>query len=87
MKNLVEYALVNGGERGVLSGYTITFTKRGGVYGSDVTYDIESSTDLSTWGLLAKPTPVTETSGSISYTFTPSTPVKNFARLKVVQVP
>ena len=38
VKNLVEYALVNGGERGVLSGNTITFTKRGGVYGSDLTY-------------------------------------------------
>jgi len=86
VKNLVEYALINGGERGVLSGYTITFTKRGAPYGSDLTYDIESSIDLDSWGVLAKP-PVVEDAGSISYTFTPGTPVKNFARLKVVQVP
>ena len=86
VKNLVEYALVDGGERGVLSGNTITFTKRGAPYGSDLTYDIESSTDLVGWGTLAKP-PVVETGSSISYTFTPSTPVKNFARLRVVITP
>ena len=49
VKNLVEYALVNGGERGVLSGNTITFTKRGAPYGSDLTYGIETSTDLVGW--------------------------------------
>jgi autotransporter-associated beta strand protein len=86
VKNLVEYALVNGGERGVLSGNTITFTKRGGVYGGDLTYDIESSIDLVGWGVLAKP-PVVEDASSISYTFTPGSPMKNFARLKVVQAP
>ena len=85
--NLVEYALVNGGERGVLTGNTITFTKRGAPYGSDITYDIETSTLLTagSWTTQAKPIPVSETSSSISYTFAPPTPVKNFARLKVVQ--
>jgi fibronectin-binding autotransporter adhesin len=86
VKNLVEYALVDGGERGVLSGNTITFSKRLAPYGTDLTYDIESSTGLISWSVLAKP-PVVETASAISYTFTPSSPVKNFARLKVVQVP
>ena len=85
VKNLVEYALIGGGERGVYSGNTITFTKRGAPYGGDVTYGIETSTDLVGWS-----TPgggVTESGSAISFLFTPSTPVKNFARLKVVQVP
>ncbi len=88
VQNLVEYALVNGGERGVFSGNTITFTKRGTPYGSDISYIIETSetlapgswTEVVTHGpslLISNPT--------ISYTFTPSTPVKSFARLKVVQ--
>ena len=86
--NLVEYALIDGEERGVLSGNTIIFTKRGVPYGSDITYDIESSTLLTTgsWTTLAKP-PVVENASSISYTFTPGSPAKNFARLKVVKVP
>ena len=85
VKNLVEYALVNGGERGVLSGNAITFTKRGMPYGSDLTYGIETSTDLVGWSTPGSG--VTETPTSISYTFTPGTPVKNFARLKVVKTP
>lgn len=81
--NLVEYSLIDGGERGTLSGNTVTFTKRGAPYGSDVTYDIESSTTLTSWGTLAKP-PVVETASSIAYTFTPGSPEKKFARLKVI---
>jgi autotransporter-associated beta strand protein len=87
VNNLVEYALVNGGERGVLSGNTITYTKRGAPYGTDLTYIIETSetlvgawTDAVTHGpglLVSNPT--------ISYTFNPSTPVKKFARLEVSQ--
>ncbi|MEY4246269.1 MAG: hypothetical protein RLZZ245_3854, partial [Verrucomicrobiota bacterium] len=46
VKNLIEYALTDGGEHGVLSGNTITFTKRGAPYGGDLTYEIETSTDL-----------------------------------------
>ena len=85
VKNLVEYALVNGGERGVLSGNTITFTKRGAPYGGDVAYGIETSTDLLDW--ITPGSGVTQNPTSISYTFTPSTPVKNFARLKVTSAP
>ncbi len=89
VKNLVEYALVNGGELGTLIGNTITFNKRPAPFGTDLTYDIESSTLLTagSWTVLAKPTPVTENASLISYTFNPSSPAKNFARLKVVQVP
>ncbi len=88
VKNLAEYALVDGGEHGVFTGNTITFTKRGAPYGSDLTYNIESSTLLTdgSWTTLAKP-PVVESASLISYTFTPSTPVKKFARLKVIQIP
>lgn len=88
VKNLVEYALVDGGERGVLSGNTITFTKRGAPWGTDITYDVETSLTLETgsWITEAKP-PVIESAGSISFPFTPGTPAKKFARLKVTQVP
>jgi autotransporter-associated beta strand protein len=86
VRNLVEYALINGGERGTLSANTITFTKRGAPYGSDLTYDIESSTTLGGWSSLAKP-PVVDNASEIKYTFTPGTPAKNFFRLKVVQAP
>jgi hypothetical protein len=89
VKNLVEYALIGGGERGVLSGNTITYTKRGLPYGTDLTYIIETSetlvgawTDVLTHGpglLVSNPT--------ISYTFTPGTPVKKFARLEVLSAP
>lgn len=88
VSNLVEYALADGGERGVLSGNTITFNKRGAPHGADLSYAIEVSTDLGLsdpW--LVTATGVTDTAASITYTFTPGTPVKNFARLKLVQVP
>ena len=86
VKNLVEYALIDGGENGALDGNTITFTKRGGAYGSDLTYIIETSETLASgsWSdavthgpdlLISNPT--------ISYTFTPGTPVKKFVRLRV----
>jgi autotransporter-associated beta strand protein len=85
VKNLVEYALADGQERGSLSGNVLTFTKRGAPYGSDVTYAIETSTDLVGWG-----TPGSGVGGSgstITYTFTFGTPPKEFARLKVTQIP
>jgi hypothetical protein len=85
VKNLVEYALADGQERGTLSGNVLTFTKRGLPYGTDLAYIIETSetlvgawTDAVTHGpglLVSNPT--------ISYTFTPGTPAKKFARLKV----
>jgi autotransporter-associated beta strand protein len=88
VKNLIEYALIDGGEHGSLTGTTITFTKRPAPYGGDITYDIESSSLLTpgSWTTLAKP-PVAESTGSISYTFSPGSPEKNFFRLKVVKVP
>ncbi|MCP5532109.1 MAG: autotransporter-associated beta strand repeat-containing protein [Akkermansiaceae bacterium] len=88
VKNLVEYALVDGGERGSFSGNTITFTKRGAPYGGDLGYEIEVSTDLGDsddWETAASG--VTEDATSISYQFTPGSPAKNFARLKVVRTP
>lgn len=85
VSNLVEYALINGGERGSLSGNTITFTKRGAPYGSDITYAIETSETLVTGSWTQEVTGGSPT--AISYTFTPGSPVKKFARLKVVQVP
>jgi autotransporter-associated beta strand protein len=86
--NLVEYALVNGGERGVLSGTTITFTKRGDPFGGDLTYIIETSETLSDpWTPVVTQGP-SELGSPLSYDLAPApgTP-KKFARLKVVLVP
>ena len=85
VKNLVEYALVDGGERGVLSGNTITFTKRAdAITNGDVKWIIETSETLLSGSWTDA---VTQLAGNpaatISYTFTPSTPPKKFARLKV----
>jgi autotransporter-associated beta strand protein len=86
--NLVEYALQNGGERGTLSGNTITFTKRGAPYGGDLTYIIETSETLTgSWSPVVTHGPA-QLGSPISYNLAPApgTP-KKFARLKVVQVP
>ena len=48
IKNLVEYALADG-TSGTYIGGTLSFTKRGGIYGTDITYSIEESTNLSVW--------------------------------------
>ena len=85
VQNLVEYALVNGGERGVFTPNLITFTKRAAPFGSDVTYAIEISDTLAIGSWTTAVTGVTQNPTSISYAFTPSTPVKRFARLKVSQ--
>ncbi len=88
--NLVEYALIDGGERGVYSASTITFTKRGSPYGGDVTYIIETSETLESGSWT---TAVTHGPGllisnpTISYSFTPGSPLTKFARLKVVTTP
>ena len=81
VKNLVEYALADGQERGTLSGNVLTYTKRGEPDGSDLTYAIETSTNLVDWG-----TPGSGVGGSgstLTYTFTLGTPPTDFARLKV----
>ena len=92
ISNLIEYAIadqdptVGNPTVGTFNGGTLSFTKREGTSG--LTYDIESSTQLTagSWAALAKP-PVVESMSAISYTFTLGTPVKNFARLKVTQLP
>ncbi len=86
--NLVEYALTDGGERGVFSGNTITFTKRGLPFGNDLTYIIETSETLSGSWSPEVTHGSAELASPISYDLAPApgTP-KKFARLKVVQVP
>jgi hypothetical protein len=88
VSNLVEYALADGGERGVLSGTTITFAKRGAPYGGDLTYIIETSETLSDpWTPVVTQGP-SELGSPLSYDLAPApgTP-KKFARLKVVKAP
>ncbi|MCX8497534.1 MAG: PKD domain-containing protein [Akkermansiaceae bacterium] len=92
VSNLVEYATagqdptVGNPAIGTFNGSALSFSKR--LDATGITYDIESSTLLTagSWTTLAKP-PVLESSSAISYIFTPGTPVKNFARLKVIQLP
>jgi hypothetical protein len=88
VKNLVEYALADGGERGVFSGTTISFTKRGAPYGSDLTYIIETSETLADPWLPVVTQGPAELGSPLSYDLapTPGTP-KKFARLKVVATP
>jgi hypothetical protein len=85
--NLVEYALIDGGERGTFdaSTQTVSFTKRGAPYGADVTLEIEESDDL---GITDPWEAVTATvvGDTISYTLPPGK-TKVFTRLKVNQVP
>jgi hypothetical protein len=94
--NGVEYALgknptVSDTPAGVVSngGLTTTFTKGTDAKANgDVTWQIETSTDLGITDDWTVNIPlVTDTANDISITFTPSTPAKNFARLKVVKVP
>jgi autotransporter-associated beta strand protein len=82
--NLLEYALADGQDRGTLTGNTLTFTKRGAPWGTDLSYEIETSTDLAagSWVTVAKP-PVSETPDFISHTPTAPAPVRGFVRLRV----
>jgi autotransporter-associated beta strand protein len=92
ISNLVEYAVagqdptVPNATVGTFNAGTLSFSKR--LDATGITYDIESSTLLTaeSWTTLAKPS-VVEIAGSISYTFTLGTPVKNFIRLKVTTAP
>ena len=87
--NLVEYALVDGGERGVFNGSTVTFTKRGAPSGGDLTYIIEVSETLEPGSWVAAVTHGPAQLGSpISHDLAPGPGnPKRFARLKVVQTP
>ncbi len=92
ISNGVEYALgksptTSSQPAGVLAGNTLTFTKgAAAIANGDVSWIIETSTTLTGWSA-----EVTQAAGdpaaTIAYTFTPGTPAKKFARLKVVQVP
>jgi autotransporter-associated beta strand protein len=85
VKNLVEYALADGQERGTLTGSTLSFTKRGAPYGADLTYAIETSDNLGISDPWAPVTPTVNNATTISYIL--QNPGDNFARLKVTQVP
>lgn len=92
LTNLIEYALgknprVSSPPAGVLSGNIITFTKgTDAITNGDVSWLIETSTTLTTGSWTPQ---VTQTNGdsaaTISFTFTPDTPLVNFARLKITQ--
>jgi autotransporter-associated beta strand protein len=92
ISNLVEYAIagqdptVGNSAIGSFNAGTLSFFKR--LDATGITCEIESSTLLTagSWTTLPKP-PVVESAGAISYSFTPGTPVKNFARLKVTLSP
>ena len=71
------------------SGNTVSFTKRLPL-AADLTYSIELSTDLgvaNAWAEAPAGASYVNNSTAISYTFTPGTPVRNFARLKVTAAP
>ena len=90
--NLVEYALgknprVSSQPAGVFSGNTITYTKGAdAIANGDVSWVIETSQtlDAGSWSP-ALTQSGGDPSSTISHTFTPGTPAKNFARLKVTQ--
>jgi autotransporter-associated beta strand protein len=95
LDNLTEYALglapnAANGSPGVLSGNILTFTKgTAAIANGDVNYIIETSTDLGVtddW-TAAVTQNAPNASTTIAYTFTPGTPVKNFARLRAVLIP
>ena len=94
LSNLVEYALgknptVSSQPPGTLSGNVLTFTKGSdAIANNDVIFEIEESTDLG----ISDPWATVVTEGTaddtpdISYTLTPGLS-KEFARLKVIQIP
>ena len=82
ISNLVEYALLDG-TSGTLVGNTLTFYKRPlAVANGDVSYAIETSTDLGVTVPWTVVIPTVDNSTEISYDLTPPTPSKNFSRLK-----
>ena len=82
--NLIEYALADGQERGSFTASTLSFTKRGAPWGSDITYLIETSGDLGILDPWQAVTPTVNNPTTISYTL--QNPGDKFARLKVSQV-
>jgi autotransporter-associated beta strand protein len=94
ISNGVEYALgliptASSQPAGVFSGNTITFTKGAdAIANGDVTWIIETSTTLlpDSWSAEVTQAPG-NASPTISYTFTPGSPARKFARLKAVTAP
>lgn len=94
ISNIVEYALgmnprVSTQPAGVLVGNDLTYTKGAdAIANGDVSWVIETSQTLAPGSWTAQVTqPAADPALTISYTFTPGSPAKNFARLKVIQVP
>jgi autotransporter-associated beta strand protein len=94
LSNGVEYALgksptISSQPPGTLAGNILTFTKGAdAIASSDVSWVIETSTTLAAGSWTAEVTQAPgDAAATIGYTFTPGTPVKKFARLKVVQNP
>lgn len=95
LSNLTEYALGTSPTTatpapGVWSGNTIAFTKGAdAIANADVNYIIETSTDLGVsdpWtAAITHNAP--DPSTTITYTFTPGSPAKKFARLRSVLIP
>jgi autotransporter-associated beta strand protein len=92
--NIVEYALgknprVSSQPGGVLVGNVITYTKGAdAIANGDVSWVIETSQTLAGGSWTAQVTQsAADPALTIAYTFTPGTPAKNFARLKVIQLP
>jgi autotransporter-associated beta strand protein len=96
IRNLVEYAIagqdptVSNASAGTFTGTSLSFTKREPLP-ADITYAIVESTDLGiadTWAeVTGTPPTYVNNATTISYTFTPGTPAKNFFRLNVTQNP
>ena len=89
ISNLVEYAVagqdptVPNASVGTFSSNLLSYSKR--LDATGLTYAIQESTDLGiadNWTEVGSYT--TNSASTISYTMTPSTPVKNFARLQVL---
>lgn len=92
--NGVEYALGldptrSGQATGVFAGNTITFTKGvDAIANGDVGWTIETSTTLAAGSWVEEVSqPAGDPAAAISYTFTPGSPAKQFARLKAIPVP
>jgi autotransporter-associated beta strand protein len=90
ISNLLEYAVADQdptvGDPGIstFTGVSLSFSKRAGTSG--LTYAIQESTDLGAadaWSEVSGGLYVND-STTISYTFTPGTPPKNFLRLQVL---
>ena len=89
IRNLLEYAVagqdptVPNASIGSFNGSTLSFTKRPGTSG--LTYAIQESTDLGAadpWSEVGSY--LQNNATTISHTFTPGTPVRNFLRLQVL---